>query len=163
VNILSDNTTAVSYINHMGGVKSPCCNSLAKSIWFWAKHHKIWLTASHIAGKDNKATLNNLYDFLFHHNSIYRQFYYHSSPLPILKGMHQFVVPPVDYFCSKLIREATRVLGLLVSSFSGVDYGQLFYKEIEVEKIQALKLARGNFDLKMQISENVKCEMTSSI
>ena len=34
VKILSDNTTAVSYINHMGGVKSPCCNSLAKSIWF---------------------------------------------------------------------------------------------------------------------------------
>jgi ribonuclease HI len=53
VKILSDNTTAVSYINHMGGVKSPCCNSLAKSIWFWAKQHKIWLTASHIAGKDN--------------------------------------------------------------------------------------------------------------
>jgi hypothetical protein len=26
---------------------------LAKSIWFWAKQHKIWLTASHIAGKDN--------------------------------------------------------------------------------------------------------------
>lgn len=53
VKILSDNTTAVSYINHKGGVKSPCCNSLAKSIWFWAKQHKIWLTASHIAGKDN--------------------------------------------------------------------------------------------------------------
>ena len=53
VKILSDNTTAVSYINHMGGVKYPCCNSLAKSIWFWAKQHKIWLTASHIAGKDN--------------------------------------------------------------------------------------------------------------
>ena len=64
--------------------------------------------------------------------------------------------------CQKLIskkqatiREVTRVLGLIVSSFSGVDYGQLFYREIEVEKIQALKFARGNFDLKMQISENL--------
>jgi K+/H+ antiporter YhaU regulatory subunit KhtT len=54
--------------------------------------------------------------------------------------------------CQKLIskkqatiREVARVLGLIVSSFSGVDYGQLFYREIEVEKIQALKLARGNF------------------
>jgi hypothetical protein len=47
--------------------------------------------------------------------------------------------------CQKLIskkqatiREVARVLGLIVSSFSGVDYGQLFYREIEVEKIQAL-------------------------
>jgi hypothetical protein len=42
--------------------------------------------------------------------------------------------------CQKLIskkqatiREVARVLGLIVSSFSGVDYGQLFYREIEVD------------------------------
>ena len=55
IKILSDNTTAVSYINNMGGVKSLACNSLAKSIWFWAKLRKIWLTASHIPGKQNAA------------------------------------------------------------------------------------------------------------
>lgn len=43
--------------------------------------------------------------------------------------------------CQKLIskkqptiREVARVLGLIISSFSGVDYGQLFYREIEVQK-----------------------------
>ena len=37
------------------------------------------------------------------------------------------------------IREVARLLGLLISSFSGVDFGRLFYRDIEIEKIQALK------------------------
>ena len=53
VKILTDNTTAVSYVNKMGGVKSQKCNEIAKSIWFWAIDHDIWLTAAHIAGKNN--------------------------------------------------------------------------------------------------------------
>ncbi|XP_071141873.1 uncharacterized protein [Mytilus edulis] len=53
VKILTDNTTAVSYVNKMGGIKSICCNTIAKSIWFWAKKHNVWLTASHIAGTEN--------------------------------------------------------------------------------------------------------------
>jgi hypothetical protein len=60
----------------------------------------------------------------------------------------------MNVFDPPTIREVARVLGLIFSSFSGVDYGQLFYREIEVEKIQALKLARGNCDLKTQISED---------
>ncbi|VDI14575.1 Hypothetical predicted protein [Mytilus galloprovincialis] len=53
VKILTDNTTAVSYVNKMGGIKSICCNTIAKSIWFWAKKQNVWLTASHIAGTEN--------------------------------------------------------------------------------------------------------------
>ena len=56
--------------------------------------------------------------------------------------------------CQKLIskkqatiRKVARVLGLIVSSFSGVDYGQLFWSSKNPEF--------KNFDLKMQISENV--------
>ena len=30
-----DNTTAVSYINNMGGIKSPDCNRAAKDVWMW--------------------------------------------------------------------------------------------------------------------------------
>ena len=48
-----DNTTAVSYINNMGGTHSIKCNSVAKDVIMWAKQRNIWLTATHIVGKDN--------------------------------------------------------------------------------------------------------------
>lgn len=53
VKIMTDNTTAVSYINKMGGVKSELCNDITKKIWFWCIEHEIWVTATHIAGKRN--------------------------------------------------------------------------------------------------------------
>ncbi|KAK3098029.1 hypothetical protein FSP39_015477 [Pinctada imbricata] len=53
VKVLSDNTTAVSYINKMGGIKSVDCNSIAIQIWNWCEKQNIWLTCSHIPGIDN--------------------------------------------------------------------------------------------------------------
>lgn len=53
VRILSDNTTAISYINNMGGLKSNKCNELAIEIWEWCIDRNIWLKLSHIPGKDN--------------------------------------------------------------------------------------------------------------
>ena len=53
VRIMSDNTTAVSYINAMGGCRSLECNSLTKEIWDWATDRNIWLSAAHIPGSIN--------------------------------------------------------------------------------------------------------------
>ena len=39
--IMLDNTTAVTYINNMGGTKSPQCNELAREIWLWAIHRNL--------------------------------------------------------------------------------------------------------------------------
>ena len=38
--IKTDNTTAVSYINNLGGVKSLHCHHIAKQIWEWAISQK---------------------------------------------------------------------------------------------------------------------------
>ena len=51
--VLTDNSTAVAYVNAMGGTRSPCCNKLAKDIWDCCIEHNIWLTAAHIPGQDN--------------------------------------------------------------------------------------------------------------
>jgi hypothetical protein len=48
------------------------------------------------------------------------------------------------------IREVARVIGLLVSRFSAVDYGKLFYRNLERAKVEALKNVKGNFDDFMQ-------------
>lgn len=53
IKILLDNTTAISYINNMGGTKSIICDWLAQSIWHWCIQRRIWLTAAFVPGKCN--------------------------------------------------------------------------------------------------------------
>ncbi|XP_013393681.1 uncharacterized protein LOC106161315 isoform X1 [Lingula anatina] len=55
IKVMSDNTTAVSYINNMGGTVSENCNKVACDIWIWCISHDVWLTCTHIAGKNNEA------------------------------------------------------------------------------------------------------------
>lgn len=48
-----DNSTAVAYINSMGGPKSPVLDSLSRSIWEWCMSRDIHISAQHIPGKAN--------------------------------------------------------------------------------------------------------------
>ena len=45
-----DNSTAVSYVNQMGGMKSLACDTVARKIWQWCIVRNIWVSAVHIAG-----------------------------------------------------------------------------------------------------------------
>ena len=58
------------------------------------------------------------------------------------------------------IRQVAQVLGLLVSSFSAVQYGLLYYRTIEKEKSQALSQNKGEYDSLMKLSENAKEELS---
>ena len=53
VKILSDNSTAVAYINNMGGSKSLQWNDTSREIWLWCLKYDIWLSCAHIPGKLN--------------------------------------------------------------------------------------------------------------
>ena len=53
VRLRSDNTTTVAYLNSMGGMQSILCDTLAKEIWLWCIQKQLWLSASHVPGKDN--------------------------------------------------------------------------------------------------------------
>ena len=53
VRVKSDNSTAVCYLNAMGGTKSPSCNKLVQDIWTWCMQNKVWLSASHLPGALN--------------------------------------------------------------------------------------------------------------
>ncbi|VDI77994.1 Hypothetical predicted protein [Mytilus galloprovincialis] len=52
VQLFLDNTTAIKYLNKMGGRKTSL-NRLAKQIWLWCMHRKIWLSVFFIKGKLN--------------------------------------------------------------------------------------------------------------
>jgi len=48
-----DNTTAIAYINHIGGVQFPMYNALACELWQFCEHRKIIVFASYIPTKLN--------------------------------------------------------------------------------------------------------------
>ena len=47
------NSTAIVYINHLGGTRSSALCSLATEIWSWCLRKKIFLMASHVPGVQN--------------------------------------------------------------------------------------------------------------
>ena len=49
-----DNTTAISYVNKMGGVKYKKYSKLARQIWQLAEVRKLTLSASYISSRENK-------------------------------------------------------------------------------------------------------------
>jgi len=51
--LLVDNTTALSYINRMGGTKVPKLHALAKEIWQWCAARHLWIFASYIPSAAN--------------------------------------------------------------------------------------------------------------
>ena len=53
IRLLTDNTTALAYVRHMGGTVSPRCNEVARQIWEWAERNQNWLTIAHIPGVEN--------------------------------------------------------------------------------------------------------------
>ena len=56
IKIQIDNTTAIAYINNMGGSKSKQLDQLSVRLWEWCISRNIWLSAVHIAGRLNKGT-----------------------------------------------------------------------------------------------------------
>ena len=53
VQLRMDNTTAVAYVNHMGGSRSVACDKVARQLWTWCSQRNIWLSACHIPGRLN--------------------------------------------------------------------------------------------------------------
>ena len=54
VKIMSDNVTTVAAISNMGSTKSPSCHQVAVEIWDWALETSNWISAAHVAGKNNQ-------------------------------------------------------------------------------------------------------------
>ena len=57
------------------------------------------------------------------------------------------------------IRDVTPVIGLLVSSFPAAQYGELYYRRLEMSKINALRASQGSYDASMCLSEGSRTEI----
>lgn len=55
--------------------------------------------------------------------------------------------------CEISIREFAQVIAKLVASQPGVQFAPLFFKDLEHEKEEALRIAKGNYDSKITLSK----------
>ena len=95
IRLMLDNTTAIAYVNRMGGTHSWEANSVAKEIWAWAIPLNIWLSAAHIPGSQNVIADFKSRNFMDHTEW--------SLPGEIFQQIsNTYFLPSVDLFASRL-------------------------------------------------------------
>ena len=105
VRIEIDNTTAVSYINHMGGTHSPKCDAISRQLILWCKARGIWLSACDIAGKDNRSA-----DSYSRKQSIHTEWTLNTEMFD--KVCNVFGKPAIDLFASRTNHQLPRYMSL---------------------------------------------------
>ena len=104
--IRSDNTTAVAYINNMGGIKSPHCNQMAVDIWKWCIERTIWITAAYLPGKQNTEA-----DHKSRHFNDRTEWMLNNGAFA--KIVQKFGKPEIDIFASRLNTKLARYISWL--------------------------------------------------
>ena len=99
VHILTDNSTALAYINNMGGMHSVICNDIAKRIWEFAQNRGFWISSSHIPGVEN--TMADKMSRVFSDNT---EWMLSHKLFKILCDKFQFS-PQVDLFATRLNKQ----------------------------------------------------------
>ena len=95
IRVMTDNTTALAYVKHLGGVKSLRCNQIARKIWDWCEDKGVWITIAHIPG-----ILNTLADFKSRHFVDNTE--WELNPKIFKRICLLFGKPEVDLFASRL-------------------------------------------------------------
>lgn len=95
IRILIDNTTAVAYINNMGGSHSESCNDVANCIWSWGLQRNLWLSAAHLPGSQNIEA--DRASRIFDDNTEWKL---HSDIFQMVT--EKFFMPTIDLFASRI-------------------------------------------------------------
>lgn len=90
-----DNTTAISYINRMGGIQFPHLTEVTKQIWQWCERRKIILSASYISSADN-----NIADA--ESRRVHPDIEWELSDHAFNRITKHFGIPEIDIFASRL-------------------------------------------------------------
>ena len=104
--IMSDNSTAIAYINKQGATQFNTCNQLTKDIWIICMDKETHVSAAHIPGKQDK--LADPISRKFHDASewmLSKNIFYHSTAC--------FGMPEIDLFASRLNKQLHRYASLV--------------------------------------------------
>lgn len=98
-----DNTTAISYVNRMGGVQYEHLNSVAKDIWDWCEERQIFIFASYI-----KSSLNVEADSESRKVNLDTEWELNANSYQHIKNI--FGEPDVDLFASRVNSKCSRYI-----------------------------------------------------
>ena len=126
VRLQIDNTTAVAYLNHMGGTRSVSCDKLANSIWLWCIQRDIWISATYLPGELNTVAdtrsrkFNDNIEWMLH-------------PEIFAKVTAKFGKPDIDFFASRLNHQVPTCVswepdpGAMALDAFSLDWGNWFF------------------------------------
>ena len=110
VQILIDNTTAVFYINNVGGIRCDSINTLSREMWNWAIARGIFISAVHISGQKN--ITDDFYSRNFNEGTEWSL-----HPIVFYWLCHSSFTPDIDLFPSRLNATLFRVVASRPSRF----------------------------------------------
>ena len=99
VHILTDNITALTYINNTGVMHSDLYNYIAKRIWEIAQNRGFWISSSHIPGAEN-----TMADKMFRMFSDNTEWMLSIELFKVLCGKFQFS-QQIDLFATRLNKQ----------------------------------------------------------
>ncbi|OOZ38563.1 hypothetical protein BOW52_08340 [Solemya elarraichensis gill symbiont] len=100
IEVQSDNTTAIAYVNKFGGMESTELDVLSKQIWEWCLPRQIYISAIHVPGRLNTA------DFYSRNFSDSTEWML-KQDIFLRLCRHTFI-PDVDLFASRLNKRLPR-------------------------------------------------------
>jgi hypothetical protein len=98
IGIQSDSSTAVSYLNQMGGMRSRKLDFLASEIWNWCIDRNVFVTAQFIPGVDNVEADRESRNFSENKEWVLK-------PEIFVRICDQTFMPEVDLFASRIARQ----------------------------------------------------------
>ena len=98
VKVMCDNTTTISYFNHMGGQKFEDCNSLKKEVCKWCIERNLWISAAHIPD------CNNLEADLYS-RELEDAIEWQLNPAVFKNIINTFGTPGLDLFASRINKQ----------------------------------------------------------
>lgn len=96
-----DNTTAIAYINRMGGIQFPHLNKITREIWQWCEARQIFIFSSYIRSRDNTDA-----DRASRHTNIDTEWDLNTNNFQDI--VQKFGQPDIDLFASRLNNKCTK-------------------------------------------------------
>ena len=90
-----DNTTAIAYINRMGGTHSGQLNSITRAIWQYCEESQLWVVASYIRSAENVVADAES-------RELNPETEYELSEVEFIRLTRHFGAPTIDLFASRL-------------------------------------------------------------
>lgn len=95
-----DNTTAISYINRMGGIQFPHLTDVTKQIWQWCERRRLHVFASYIRSSDNTVADAES-------RKVHPDIEWELADFAYQKIIHTFGHPVIDLFASRLNKKCS--------------------------------------------------------